>query len=147
MEFELALTPRYCLIDSDPWFIGIDPLRRYWLNVNGESDFRMGIPGLSCDSPSDLKHAVMTFRELVPNQSMELPTYCSETPLTIHCINNNLYAIPGEVHGAQIWHLFDTEAIEACLMTAHPDWKCAQKDRALGLQVLNASWQQQPAIA
>ena len=135
-----SLTPRYCLIDAEPWLVGIDPIRRYWLNVNGSEQHLVNIPGLTSGDFDVLRTAIQAFRHLEPQQSMAVPTFLPDADMTIHCIKPNLYAIEGQADG-EAWHLFDAEAIEAFLMTAHPDWQCAPKDIALGQSQLNASWQ------
>ena len=140
MTFGFSLTPRYCLIDTDPWLVGIDPLRRYWLNVNGDANRVANIPGLTSGDFEALRTAIKNFRQLDPQQSMEVPTFLEGQDMILHCVAPNLYAIEGCVDG-DVWHLFDAESIEAFLMTAHPDWQCAAKDKALGQSQLNASWQ------
>ena len=140
--FGFALAPRYCLIDSNPWLIGIDPLRRYWFQLNGSVDQRVNVIGFQSNDEVTLRDAVQAFRALEVNESLELPTALEQETLMIHCISPNLYAIPGQVNQSEVWHLFDSEAIEAFLMTAHPDWICAEKDRALGYGALTGAWQQ-----
>lgn len=147
INFGFSTTPRYCLIDAEPWLVGIDPLRRYWLKVNGLDSLKVNVPGLQCDDIEILRDIFQAFRSLAPGRSIELPTALPSEKLTIHCVSTNLYAIPGEVKGAEIWHLFDEESIEAFLRTAHPDWKCAPQDLALGQALLAMSWQKDAAIA
>ncbi|NJN23525.1 MAG: hypothetical protein HC810_02870 [Acaryochloridaceae cyanobacterium RL_2_7] len=140
MTFGFSLAPRYCLIDSNPWLVGIDPLRRYWLNVNGDANRVVNLPGLTSGNFEALQTAIQNFRNLELQQSMDAPTFMEGGAMKLHCVSPNLYAIEGEVDG-KVWHLFDAEAIEAFLMTAHPDWQCAPQDIALGQAQLSLSWQ------
>jgi hypothetical protein len=51
MFSELSLAPRYRLDDDSPWLKGIDPLRRYWICVNGDPRSMRVLSGLSTQSP------------------------------------------------------------------------------------------------
>ena len=145
MQSTLPLAPRYTLDDESPWLVGIDPVRRYWVKVNGAGDCAIAIPGLSTVSFEILKEAIRSFRTLTVGATLTLPTYTTER-LTIHRLANNLYAIPYPIHGASAWHLFDRETVESFLLTAHPDWQCAPQDIALGRDAVMQSWKQ-PSIA
>ncbi|MEO1590232.1 MAG: hypothetical protein AAFU71_02955 [Cyanobacteria bacterium J06632_22] len=144
MHPQLSLTPRYTLDDSSPWLVGIDPVRRYWIKVNGESDQTIQIPGMMSASLNIVKQAIQSFRASQPGMTMTLPTAASAT-LKIYHVNNNLYAVPAMVEGATAWHLFDAETIESFLLTAHPDWQCAPQDVALGRTLLCQAWEQPSA--
>lgn len=144
MQSILPIAPRYTLDDESPWLVGIDPVRRYWLKVNGAEAFRVAIPGLSTVSFETLKEAIKSFRSLPAGATITLPTFTTER-LTIHCLAHNLYAIPYPINGASAWHLFDRETIEAFLLTAHPDWQCAPQDIALGRDAIFQSWEQPSA--
>ncbi|ESA32981.1 hypothetical protein N836_23240 [Leptolyngbya sp. Heron Island J] len=146
MSSELPLAPRYTLDDESPWLVGIDPVRRYWIRANGAEDIRIAIPGLSTVSFETLKEAIKSFRTLPVGATLTLPTFTTER-LTIHCLANNLYAVPYPINGALAWHLFDRETIEAFLLTAHPDWQCAPQDIALGRDTIFQSWGQPSAVA
>ena len=141
----LYLSPRYTLDDDLAWLVGIDPVRRYWLRVNGDASETVSIPGLAVSSPQAFKKAILGFRSLSAGESLFLPT-SSNTRLEICCVGENLYAIPHLVQGAPAWHLFDYETIESFLMTAHPDWQCSPKDMELGRALLQQSWGQ-PSLA
>ena len=145
MQSSLPLAPRYTLDDELPWLLGIDPVRRYWIKVNGEGRCAIAIPGLSTVSFEVLKEAVQSFRTLPVGATLTLPTFTTER-LTIHCLAANLYAIPGMVSGAPTWHLFDRETVESFLRTAHPDWQCAPQDIALGRSTIMQAWEQ-PSVA
>ena len=145
MQSQLSLSPRYTLDDESPWLVGIDPVRRYWIHINGDSSETIAIPGLMVSSSEDFKTAVLSFRSLQAGATLTLPTFTSES-LVIHHLRENLYAIAHPVKGVRAWHLFDRETIEAFLMTAHPDWKCAPQDIDLGRDLLLKSWQQ-PCVA
>jgi hypothetical protein len=140
MQSGFSLSPRYHLDDESPWLIGIDPVRRYWLKVNGDDTVTTVIPGLVAPSLDRFKAAILKFRDMVPGEQINLATFASE-PLTIHCITHNVYAVEQSLEGALTWHLFEQEALEQMLMTAHPDWQCARKDLDLGRQLLMQSWQ------
>lgn len=146
MSSELPLAPRYTLDDESPWLVGIDPVRRYWIRANGAEDMRIAIPGLSTVSFETLKEAMKSFRTLPVGATLTLPTFTTEL-LTIHCLANNLYAVPYPINNALVWHLFDRETIEAFLLTAHPDWQCAPQDIALGRDTIFQSWGQPSAVA
>jgi hypothetical protein len=55
MFSELSLAPRYCLDDESPWLRGIDPLRRYWICVNGDPRSLRVMSGLATQSEAALK--------------------------------------------------------------------------------------------
>ena len=144
MSSELPLAPRYTLDDESPWLVGIDPVRRYWIRANGAEDVKIAIPGLSTVSFETLKEAIKSFRTLPVGATLTLPTFTTER-LTIHCLANNLYAVPYPINNALTWHLFDRETIEAFLLTAHPDWQCAPQDIALGRDTIFQAWGQSSA--
>ncbi|WP_416669178.1 hypothetical protein [Egbenema bharatensis] len=139
MHSLFPLSPRYRLDDELPWLVGVDPVRRYWINVNGDESQVVTIPGL-LTSVTEFKRTVLAFRALLPGETLTLSTY--STPTQIYCIAENCYAIAGEVNGAAIWHLFDQETIESFLMTAHPDWQCSPEDVELGRNHLLRSFEQ-----
>lgn len=140
MFSQLSLAPRYRLDDELPWLRGVDPLRRYWLAVNGDDRRVRQLPGLSCDSFEAFKQAVRSFRSLDVGQELSLPGTFGE-PLTILCVAENCYAI-ADNSTAPVWHLFDRESLESLLMTAHPDWQCAPQHLMLGRSLLTAAWGQ-----
>lgn len=144
MDTQLSLSPRYTLDAPFPWLMGIDPVRRYWVHVNGESSITVAIPGLTVSSHRAFREAVISFRSLAPGESLLLPTSVNSR-VEIRCIAENLYAIPYAIETAKTWHLFDYETIEALLLTAHPDWQCSPQDMALGRDLLQQSWQQPSA--
>ncbi|MGK7909561.1 MAG: hypothetical protein AB4040_20315 [Synechococcus sp.] len=144
MQSQLSLSPRYTLDDEQPWLVGIDPVRRYWIKVNGNSSFPLTVPGLMVSSQQEFKSAILSFRSLKVGGALALPTFTS-TPLAIHHLAENLYAIVHPVDEAPAWHLFDRETIEAFLMAAHPDWQCAPQDIALGRDLIFQAWKQPTA--
>lgn len=135
-----ALSPRYRLDDDLPWLEGIDPSRHYWINVNGDNKLTIAIPGLTVSSSSEFKQAIRQFRSLQPGEQMILKRVVNACQ--IHCISANCYAIETEVEQARVWHLFDQETLESLLMTAHPDWICAERDIELGRRLVARSFQQ-----
>lgn len=145
MFSELSLAPRYRLDDESPWLHGIDPLRRYWIYVNGEQSFIRLLPGLKPYDFEAFRQAIRSFRNLSIGAVLTLPTELGDG-LTIHCVADNCYAIADNVTPNPVWHLFDYEAIESLLMTAHPDWKCAPQHLELGRSVLSLAFEQ-PAAA
>ncbi len=144
MQSALSLAPRYTLDDESIWLIGIDPVRRYWINVGCETAITITIPGLLTPSFEILKEAIQSFRSLPIGSTLTLPTFTRKR-LTIHHLTNNLYAIPHPVNGSPAWHLFDRETVEAFLLTAHSDWQCASQDIALGRDLIAQSWEQPSA--
>ena len=144
MHLALSLTPRYTLDDESPWLLGIDPVRRYWIHVNGDQSATIIIPGLLIPSLETLKEAIQSFRSLPVGATLTLPT-CTGERLTIHHPTDNLYAIPHAVDGWNAWHIFDSETVEAFLLTAHPDWKCAPQDLSLGRDLIAQAWAQPSA--
>ena len=141
IQSKLSLAPRYNLDDETVWLIGIDPVRRYWIQVNGDSTMRIAIPGLMLSEQQDFKSAILDFRSLQQGQTLTLSTFTSRS-LVIHCVAENLYAIPHPVDDSSVWHLFDRETVESFLLTAHGDWKCAPQDVALGRELVFKAWQQ-----
>lgn len=140
MFSQLSLSPRYRLDDEQPWLQGVDPLRRYWIAVNGDDSQARRLPGLSCNQFDAFKRAIRSFRSLDVGQELSLPGALGEL-LTIFCVAENCYAI-ADNSGAPVWHLFDREALESLLMTAHPDWQCAPQHLMLGRSILTAAWGQ-----
>jgi len=140
MTQPFILSPRYRLDDDSPWLEGIDPSRHYWIAVNGDPDIQVAIPGLTVSSLKEWKQILWRFRTLQSGDRMELRRIANT--LIIQCISANCYAIATQIDGASVWHLFDQEALESLLMTAHPDWLCAPSDIELGRQVLARSWEQ-----
>lgn len=137
------LAPRYRLDDESVWLEGIDPARHYWLWVNGDRSLSVALPGLSITSLEEFVQAIRCFRSLGPGEQTLL--HGAIGTLTLHCISSNCYAIAAEVQGAPLWHLFDQEALESLLMTAHLDWQCSEADLALGRRLLARAWQQPTA--
>lgn len=140
MFSQLSLAPRYRLDDESAWLQGIDPLRRYWVMVNGEETLMRRLPGLSTSDFDDFRQAIRGFRGLDVGQELTLPAELGK-PLTVHCVAENTYAIADD-SAAPVWHLFDRESLESLLMTAHPDWQCAPQHLRLGQWVLTAAWGQ-----
>ncbi|MBD1917617.1 MULTISPECIES: hypothetical protein [Cyanophyceae] len=141
MFSELSQAPRYCLDDESPWLKGIDPLRRYWIGVNGDPRSLRVMSGFATQSEEAFKQAIRNFRSLAIGQELILPTGLSDR-LTIHCVAENCYAIADCLTEAEVWHLFDTESLESLLLTAHPDWQCAPQHLNLGRSLLTAAWGQ-----
>ncbi len=138
----LTLSPRYNLDDiNNPWLKGIDPTGNYWIDVNSSNNV-VRIPGLMASSLEDWKKAMVNFRNLNPQESMEIERISGES--RIYCISNNCYAIEAEVSGNLVWHLFDSETTESLLMTSHPDWQPSSSDLELGREMISR-WFQQPA--
>ncbi|MEB3288644.1 MAG: hypothetical protein VKI82_01945 [Leptolyngbya sp.] len=140
MFSQLSLAPRYRLDDESAWLQGIDPLRRYWVMVNGEDTLVRRLPGLSTPDFDQFKQAMLSFRALAVGQELTLPAEMGDD-LTIHCVAENTYALADD-SSAPLWHLFDRESLESLLMTAHPDWQCAPQHLRLGQSVLTAAWGQ-----
>jgi hypothetical protein len=141
MFSELSLAPRYRLDDESPWLKGIDPLRRYWLYVNGDQRTMRVLPGLSTQSPEAFKQAILGFRNLAVGEELTLPAGMGDR-IVLHCVAQNCYAIADNSAGAEVWHLFDAESLESLLLTAHPDWQCAPEHLNLGRSLLTAAWGQ-----
>lgn len=141
MEAVFCLSPRYRLDDESPWLEGIDPSRHYWLAVNGDQNLVVALPGLVVSSIDELKQVMVKFRHLQPGEQMSLARTASNCQ--IHCVGLNCYALATEINGAMVWHLFDQEALDSLLMTAHPDWQCAPSDVELGRKLLMRSLQTQ----
>lgn len=137
----ISLAPRYRLDDESPWLVGIDPARYYWITVNGDADGAntVALPGLMVSSMSEFKQTIHKFRALQPKQYMQVTRTASSC--TIHCISPNCYAVEVDREAIPVWHLFDQETLESLLMTAHPDWQCAERDVDLGRQMLRRSLQ------
>ncbi len=144
MTQTLILSPRYCLDDEMNWLEGIDPLRRYWLAVNGNQQLTVVIAGLCVSSSQELKEVILGFRALQPQQTMILKGCFGK--LTIHYLSPNCYAIEGRVKSALTWHLFDKETVESLLLTSHPQWVPSQRDIQLGRRLLESAFEQ-PAYA
>ncbi|HSM82736.1 MAG TPA: hypothetical protein VLS96_13685 [Nodosilinea sp.] len=141
MFSELSLACRYRLDDESPWLKGIDPLRRYWIYVNGDQRSLRVLSGLATQTVEAFKQAMANFRQLTIGQELTLPAGLSDR-ITIHCVAKNCYAIADTSTGAEVWHLFDAEALESLLFTAHPDWQCAPGHLNLGRSLLTAAWGQ-----
>ncbi len=43
---KLSLAPRYRLDDDSSWLLAIDPVRRYWIAINGDERLSTEIAGL-----------------------------------------------------------------------------------------------------
>jgi hypothetical protein len=142
MAAHVNLSPRYRINDELPWLEGIDPSRHYWIAVNGDNRYIVKIPGLIIISSLDeLRETMRQFRTLKPEEQMTLERAASITK--IHCITPNCYAVEAYIANAAVLHLFDYEALDSLLMTAHPDWQSSAKDIELGRKVLCRSFQQQ----
>ena len=135
---KLSIIPRYRLDDDCSWLMAVDPLRRYWIAVNGNEHLSTEIAGLLTSDPLQFREIILKFRALNPGEDLELPTYGEETQ--IYCVATNCYAIVGNVHQAEAWHLFDRETLESLLMSAHPDWMPSPKDVERSRQLLSQSW-------
>jgi hypothetical protein len=144
MSDRFPLVPRYRLDDEQTWLVGIDPLRRYWLLVNGDEAKPIILPGLSINDFDQFRQAILAFRGLVAGDTLDLPTATGDV-LTIRCASKNCFAIDFDVDGYLATHLFDQESLESLLMTAHPDWRCAPHHRDLGREMLSLSWHQPAA--
>ncbi|MEL6382820.1 MAG: hypothetical protein AAFQ89_10175 [Cyanobacteria bacterium J06626_18] len=145
MSDAFPLAPRYRLDDNDNWLVGVDPLRRYWLAVNGDRTLPVIIPGLNASSFDAFREAVLAFRDMRPGEAMEFPTAIG-LPFTLQCVSKNCFLVSGDVNGFPASHLLDQEALESLLMTAHPDWRCAPHHEELGRQMLSLAWDK-PAAA
>jgi hypothetical protein len=133
-------SPCYRINDELPWLEGIDPSRHYWIAVNGDNQHIATIPGLIIISSLDeLRETMRRFRTLQPGEQMILERAASITK--IYCIASNCYAVEAYIDGAAVLHLFDCEALDSLLMTAHPDWQSSAKDIELGRKVLSRSFQ------
>ncbi|NJL83241.1 MAG: hypothetical protein HC890_10310 [Chloroflexaceae bacterium] len=135
MSVVFTLASRYRLDDELPWLLGIDPIRQYWLLINGSPEMRVGVPGLFTADLEEFKQVIRQFRELAPGDALVLPTASGLSQLL--CLAPNCYAIPSEIDNSPVWHLFDRETLESLLMTAHPDWQCRPEDTALGRHALS----------
>ena len=145
MSDRFPLVPRYRLDDEQAWLVGIDPLRRYWLLVNGDEATPVILPGLSASDFDIFRDAILTFRGMAAGDTLKLPTALG-SELIVTCVSRNCFVIDTDVNGHPATHLFDQESLESLLMTAHPDWRCAPHHRELGRQTLSLSWDK-PAAA
>ncbi|MEM9121132.1 MAG: hypothetical protein AAGD09_25115 [Cyanobacteria bacterium P01_F01_bin.56] len=145
MSDRFPLVPRYRLNDEQTWLVGIDPLRRYWLLVNGDEAKPIILPGLSTSDFDQFRKAILAFRSLSAGDTLDLPT-ATGAVLTIKCASKNCFVIDFEVDGYLATHFFDQESLESLLMTSHPDWQCAPHHQELGKQILSLSWHQPTAI-
>ena len=141
MSDRFPLVPRYRLDDEQVWLVGIDPLRRYWLLVNGDEAKPIILPGLSTSDFDQFRKAILSFRDMAAGDALAMPT-STGTTLTVRCASKNCFAIDCDVDGYPATHLFDQESLESLLMTAHPDWQCAPHHRELGRKTLSLSWNQ-----
>ncbi|PSO48716.1 MAG: hypothetical protein BRC33_08835 [Cyanobacteria bacterium SW_9_44_58] len=141
---KFTVIPRYQLDDSIQWLEGVDPLRNYWIAVNGDRARITTLAGVKADSFEEFKQIIRRFRALQPGEEMFIGN--SDRPGKIICISANCYAYESNMEQAPVWHLFDEESLDSLLMTAHPDWQCSQKDLLLGRSQLEASWET-PAVA
>ncbi len=136
---KLSLAPRYRLDEDSSWLLAIDPVRRYWIAINGDERLSTEIAGLLTSDQQKFREVILQFRALTPGLTLSLPTYREET--SIYCVATNCYAIADEVSGAEVWHLFDRETLESLLMTAHADWIPNTKDLERSRQLLSKSWE------
>lgn len=132
-------TPRYRLEDHECWLQGVDPLRRYWIALNGDPTQVVSILGLEVKSEEGVRQLLWQFRHLQAGEQMQV-NYFSRS-LSIYCVSNNCYAIQGTYRGAAVWHLFDQATLESLLITSHPNWRCAPQDIELGRSLLESCWQ------
>lgn len=137
---KLSLVPRYRLDDDSSWLLAIDPVRRYWIAINGDENLSTEIAGLLTSDKQIFREVILGFRSLTPGETLKLPTYGESTQ--IYCVANNCYAIADKVAGAEVWHLFDSETLESLLMSAHEDWIANPKDIERSRQLLSKSWEQ-----
>lgn len=138
MKQIFTMAPRYRQDDKASWLEGIDPCHYYWIAVNGDNNLKVAIPGLIVSSIAEWKENLRRWRSLQGGDRMTIERMASIC--TIHCINENCYAIDAEVAGAKVWHLFDREALESLLMTSHPDWASTPKN-VVASQILAGSWE------
>ncbi len=131
-------SPRYRLAD-DRWLQGIDPVRRYWIAINGDPNYTVAIAGLEVASEEGLRQLLWQFRRLRAGDQIQV-NYVSRS-LSIYCVSQNCYAIQAKFRGAPVWHLFDQETLESLLHTSHPDWRCDQQDIELGRSLLQSCWE------
>ncbi len=136
---KLSLAPRYRLDDDSSWLLAIDPVRRYWIAINGDKRLSTEIAGLLTSDQQKFREVILQFRALTPGLTLSLPTYREET--SIYCVAANCYAIVGEASGAEVWHIFDRESLESLLMTADADWIPNTKDLERSRQLLSKSWE------
>lgn len=135
MTQPFIVAPRYRLDDESQWLRGIDPSRRYCLWINGERSLATTLPGLLTFRPSEWQQALREFRQLRPQGQMTLERL-GIPALKIHCLSTNCYAIATTYQGAEVWHLFDQEALESLLMTGHTDWQGGTRSLELGWEAL-----------
>ncbi len=134
-----SLVPRYRLDDDSSWLLAIDPVRRYWIAINGDEQLSTEVAGLLTSDKQTFREVILQFRALTPGETLYLPTY--KESIQIYCVATNCYAIVDEVSGAEVWHLFDRETLESLLMTAHADWIASPKDIERSRQLLSKSWE------
>ncbi len=135
----ISLAPRYRLDDDSSWLLAIDPVRRYWIAINGNEKLSTDISGLLTSDKQKFRDIILQFRDLVPGETLNLPTYKEKAQ--IYCVTTNCYAVVDEVSEAKVWHLFDRETLESLLMTAHSDWIPNPKDIERSRQLLSQSWE------
>ncbi|NEO82733.1 MAG: hypothetical protein F6J87_00495 [Spirulina sp. SIO3F2] len=135
MTQPFVVAPRYRLDDEFQWLRGIDPSRQYYLWINGECTFTTTLPGLLTTHLGEWQQAFRQFRKLQPQEQMTLERL-GLPALDIHCLSANCYAIATTYQGADVWHLFDQEALESLLMTGHPDWQGDSHSVELGREIL-----------
>ncbi|MEM8639927.1 MAG: hypothetical protein AAGG51_14100 [Cyanobacteria bacterium P01_G01_bin.54] len=138
MNQPFTVAPRYRLDDESQWLRGIDPSRRYWLWLNGETTMKTALAGFLANDLTAWKQTLQRFRNLQPQEQMSVERL-GATAFTLHCISANCYAIATTYQGAAVWHLFDQETLQSLLHTAHPDWQCAPQDVELGRELLATS--------
>ena len=135
-----TLASRYRLDDESAWLLGIDPLRRYWIAVNGDPETTVSLQGLAVNCLEEFQVAILAFQDL--NSGDELEIAGPTGAITIHCVTDNCYGLIDRIDGAEVWHLFDQETLESLLMTAHPDWRCAPRDLELGRKLIQGALSQ-----
>lgn len=135
MTQPFVVAPRYRLDDESQWLRGIDPSRQYHLWINGERTFTTTLPGLLTTHLREWQQILRQFRQLQPQDQMTLERL-GMPALEIHCLSANCYAIATTYQGAEVWHLFDQEALESLVMTGHPEWQGGSKSLELGREAL-----------
>jgi hypothetical protein len=134
-----SLTPRYRLEDSD-WLQGIDPVKHYWIAINGDSNYTAAIAGLEITSSEGLRQLLWQLRRMRSGEQIQV-NYRLRS-LSVYCVNPTCFALQASFRGAPVWHLFDPATLENLLKTSHPEWQCTQSDIELGRNLLKSCWEQ-----
>ncbi|MFP3786816.1 hypothetical protein, partial [Burkholderia sp. SIMBA_024] len=83
-----------------PWLEGIDPLRNYWIAVNGDQSQIVTLLGLTAASFEEFKQVMRRFRSLKSGETLLLGN--SEQSGKIMCISSNCYADEADLDGAPV---------------------------------------------